>query len=77
MVGFEYPCPVTASLGTKTLDFRGFDSSVILMLRGGLPRPIGDFPESLSQAISAGIVLLGRLGVSIATVNHIFFSNRV
>ena len=38
-----------------------FDSSRILNIRGGIPRPIGDFPESLSQAILAGIILVGRL----------------
>ena len=36
----------TANLRTKSLDFRGFDSSIILMLKGGIPRPIGNFPES-------------------------------
>ena len=45
------------------MDFRGFDSSVIIILRGGIPRPIGDFPESLSQAMLVGTVLVGRLGV--------------
>ena len=30
---------------TKILDFRGVDSSVILMLRGAILRSIGDFPE--------------------------------
>ena len=45
------------------MDVRGFDSSIILILRGGIPRPIGDFPESLSQAISVGIMFVGRLGV--------------
>ena len=55
--------PDTANLRTKIMDFRGFDSSRILMLRGGIPRPIGDFPESLSQAILVGIILVGRLGV--------------
>ena len=33
------------------MDFRGFDSSTVLIYRGGILRPIGDFPESLSQAI--------------------------
>ena len=33
------------------------------MLRGGVPRPIGNFPESLSQAILVGVMLVGRLGV--------------
>ena len=45
------------------MDFRGFDSSMILILRGGIPRPIGNFPESLSQAIVVGIMLVGRFGV--------------
>ena len=36
------------------LDSRGFDSSIILISRGGLPRPTGDFPESLSQAMLVG-----------------------
>ena len=40
-----------ASLRTKILDFRGFHSSIIVSLRGGIPRPIGNFPESSSQAI--------------------------
>ena len=35
----------------------------ILILRGGIPRPIGNFPESLSQRILAGMILIGRLGV--------------
>ena len=51
------------NLRTKLLDFKGFDSSIILRLRHGTPRPIGDFPESLSTAILVGIILVGRLGV--------------
>ena len=31
------------------------------MLRGGIPRPKGKCPDSLSQAILAWIILLGRL----------------
>ena len=34
----------TANLCTIILDFRGFDQSIILSLRGGIPRPIGNFP---------------------------------
>ena len=33
-----------ANLPTNIMDFRGFDSSRILILRGVIPRPIGDFP---------------------------------
>ena len=31
---------VTANLRTKILDFGGFDSCMILILRGGIPRPM-------------------------------------
>ena len=41
----------------------GFDSSRILILRGGTPRPKGNFPEILSQQILEGQFLVGRLGV--------------
>ena len=61
---------LTASLRTKILDFRGFDSSIILFLRGAIPSPIGKFPESLSQAVLAGIMLVGRLGVRLIRDSH-------
>ena len=48
---------------TKILDFRGFDSSIILISRGGILMSPGDFPESLSQAILVGIILVRRFGV--------------
>ena len=55
---------------TNITDFREFDSSIILILRGGIPRPTGDFPESLSQAISVGIMLVGGVGVrSVLTIS--------
>ena len=58
------PCfGLTANLRTKIMDFRGFDSSAILILRGGIPRPIGSLPESLRQAILVWIILVGRLDV--------------
>ena len=53
----------TPNLPTNIVDFRRFDSSTILMLRGEIFRPIGDFPESLSQPMLAGTMLVGRLGV--------------
>ena len=34
----------TANLGTKIPDFIGFDSSSILISRGGIPRPIRELP---------------------------------
>ena len=51
---------------TETLDFRGFDSSRIAILRGGILRPIGISLEMLSQAILGGMILVGRLGVKAA-----------
>ena len=35
------------NLPTHIVDFRGFDSIIILIDRSGIPRPIGDFPESI------------------------------
>ena len=68
-------CNIFASFrrpfSTKILDFRGFDSSRILTLRGGILVSIGDVPESLSQAMLVGIMLVGRLGVLFETVNII------
>ena len=54
---------VTANLRTNIMDFRGFNSSVVLIIRSGILMSIGDFPESLSQAILVGIMLVGKLGV--------------
>ena len=48
--------------GTKILDFGGFDSSRILVLRGGTLMSTGNFLEGLSQGVLAGIILVGRLG---------------
>ena len=41
----------------KILDSREFNSSRILDSRGGIPRAIGNAPESLSQQISVGMIL--------------------
>ena len=54
---------LTVNLRTKILDFRGFYTSIILSLRRGILMSIGKFPESLSQQILVGIILVGRLGV--------------
>ena len=58
----------TANLRTNIMDFRGIDSSIILIVRGRILMSIGDFPESLSQAILVGIMLVGRLGVYASTM---------
>ena len=62
----------TANIRTKILDVGGFDSSIILISSGGIPRPTGDFLESLSQAI-----LVGRFGVGGHTCDHLLQSIRV
>ena len=61
---------VTANLPTNIVDFRGFDSSIILSLRGGIPNLIGDFPDCLSQAMLVGIMLVARLGVHMRNACH-------
>ena len=57
------PSKCTANLRTKIQDFRGFDSSRILVLRVGIIMFIGVFPETLGQ-LRVGIFLVGRLGVA-------------
>ena len=58
------PCPTPHDhLRTEILDFRGFDSSRILSLSRGIVMSMGNLPESLSQAILAVRLLVGRLGV--------------
>ena len=61
-----YEKHLTPNLPTNVVDFRGLDSSIILNLRGGIPRH-RDFleisPEDLTQAMLVGIKLVGRLGV--------------
>ena len=34
-----------ANLRTKILDFRGFDSSILFIIRGGMLMSIGSFPD--------------------------------
>ena len=55
---------LTANLRTKILDFRGFGSSGILIVRGGVLMSTGSFPESSSQQILAGAILVGRSGAT-------------
>ena len=55
----------TANLGTRVLDFRGFDSGGILTLRGGILMSTGNFPEMSSQQNLSRDNLVGRLGISI------------
>ena len=58
---------LTANLRTRILNFRGLDSSLILILRCGILMSIGNFPESSSRQILAGIILVGRLGVELSS----------
>ena len=60
----------STNLRTNIVGFGGFGSSIVLILRGGILMSIGDFPESLSQAIIVGIMLVWRLGV-------VYFSVRI
>ena len=38
-----------ANLRTKILDFRGFDSNGVLILRGGILKSIGSFPQNVES----------------------------
>ena len=53
----------TASLRIRILDFIWLDSGIMLMLRGGIPRPMNNFLESLSQQILVLRFLVWRLAV--------------
>ena len=50
-----------ANLRTKILHFGGLYSSVVSNLRGGILMSVGSLPESLSQGLLVGILLVGRL----------------
>ena len=39
---------------------------MLKLLRGGILRPMGDFPKNMSRAILAGTILVGRLGTMLA-----------
>ena len=54
------------------MGFRGFDSSIVLIQRGGILTSIADFRESLSQAMLVGTMLVGRLGV---VISHVLLVN--
>ena len=61
----------TPSLPTYIVDFRGSDSSIILILRGGIFTSIGDSPESLSRAMLVGTILVR----SVFIISNRKFSN--
>ena len=52
---------IRPNLRTKIMDFRGFDSCRILILRGGILMYIVNIPESLSQATLVRIILVGTI----------------
>ena len=62
----------TANLRTTILDFRGFDSSRILILRGGIPMPTGIFLDISSQLNLVEVIMVRRLDVR----THLFCSSR-
>ena len=51
-----------ACIHTKILDFRGFDSSRILILRGGILKSIGNFPDVSSQQNLSREILSREIG---------------
>ena len=57
----------TANLRTKIMDLRVFDTSRILILRGGILMSIRNFPESLSQGISRD-----NLSREIGRISHVW-----
>ena len=56
-------CMSAANPRTNIMDFGGFDSTIILISRAVILRLIGNFLESLSQAMLVGVMLVGGLGV--------------
>ena len=60
----------TPNLPTNIVEFKGFDSSIIFIEMGGIPRSIGNCQESLSQEMLVGIMLVGRLGVLDVVPRH-------
>ena len=61
---------VHPNLPTHIVDFVGVDSSIVLILRGGILRPIGNFPESLTQAMLVRCNVNREMGRS--TVGHVY-----
>ena len=51
------------NLPPDIVGLRGFNSSTILILRVGILMSIGNLPESWSQAMLVGTMLVWRLGV--------------
>ena len=58
----QIPRHNTPNPPTNIVDFGGFDSSVVLILRGGILMSIGDFPEVLSQAMLVGCNVSREIG---------------
>ena len=68
------PGPISFRLNVRNMAVRpislltlwvseGFHSSIMILLMGGILMSMGDFPESLSQAMPVWTILAGRLGV--------------
>ena len=67
---------VTVNLPTNIMDFRGFESSVILIVRGGILMSIGDVPEVLSQAILVGTTIYIYIYIHICIYIYIHILNK-
>ena len=63
-VRVESPSPA-ANLRTKIMDFGGFDSSVVLLSRGGILRPIGEVPGGYesNSLTSAACLFAMHMGI--------------
>ena len=53
----------TPNLPTNIVGFKGLDPRMMSIQRGGVLTSVGNLPESLSQAMLVGTMLVGRLGV--------------
>ena len=69
LVHLHAPTVCYGNLRTKILVFRGYDSSILLNLGGGIRVSIGNCPEMLGQRILVRIILV-RLGVSACLPAH-------
>ena len=54
---------ITPGSPTNIVDFIWFYSSIVLIVWRGTLMSIGDFPESLSQAMLVGVMLVGGFGI--------------
>ena len=59
------------------MDSTGFDSSIMLFVRGGILMTIGDSPEDLTQAMLVGIMLVGIIIIIIVIISSSIIIGRL